>query len=285
MRVREGTAVAGLGFVLAVTAVWWALALWPLPAEAPAWLARTRLVCFGAAPHTLPTGAGWAVLIGEPVAMLGALLVVWGRDVTAGLVSLRRSAAGLVVLRAAALLVLVGLSAAGLRVARASAGMTPLDAANATRVDRPAPPLRLVDQHGDTVALADMRGRPTLVAFAFGHCETVCPLLVRDALAAAGAVTERPAVLIVTLDPWRDTPARLATIAAQWHLTGDARVLGGSVAEVEAVLDAWSVSRVRDPGTGDVPHAGLVYVVDRSGRIAWSLPGGADAIASLVGGL
>ena len=286
MRAREGTAVLGLGFVLAVTVVWWALALWPMPGDAPAWLVRTRLVCFGADVHTLPTRAGWMALIGEPLAMLGALLVVWGREVASGLSDMRRSAAGRFVLRAATLALLLAASAATVRVARVSAGDAPLAdraADGATRMDRPAPPLRLVDQRGDTVALEGARGRPAIVAFAFGHCETVCPLVVRDALAAARAASDRrPAVFIVTLDPWRDTPARLAGIAAQWHLAGDAHVLGGSVEAVEATLDAWGVPRTRDPRTGDIIHAGTVYLIDGGGRIAFTVSGGADAIASLV---
>jgi len=285
--VREGTAVLGLGFVLAVTVVWWALALWPMPGDAPAWLVRTRLVCFGADGHTLPTRAGWTVLIGEPLAMLGALFVIWGRDVASGLSDMRRSLAGRLVLRAATLALLLAVSAATVRVARASAGDPPLAGgaagAGARRVDRPAPPLRLVDERGDTLALTGARGRPAIVAFAFGHCETVCPLVVRDALAAARAASDRrPAVFIVTLDPWRDAPARLAGIAAQWHLTGDAHVLGGSVEAVEATLDAWGVARTRDPRTGDIIHAGTVYLIDGGGRIAYAVNGGADAIASLV---
>src|SRR3990172_6306176 len=55
---REQTALGALGFILAVTAAWWALALWPLPDAAPAWLVRTRAVCFGALRDTLPSAAG-----------------------------------------------------------------------------------------------------------------------------------------------------------------------------------------------------------------------------------
>lgn len=289
MRPREAAAVFALGFILAVTVVWWALALWPLPSEAPDWLVRTRLVCFGAEMDGLPTRSGWILLVGEPLAMLGALFVIRGRDVLGGLRVIGRAPAGRAMLRVVPLLILVAISAVGLRVARASASWAPevLPAAGAptglTRIHRPAPLLRLVDQHGDTISLAGYRGRPVLVTFAFGHCETVCPLVVRDALqAAASEAGARPVVLVVTLDPWRDAPSRLAGIAERWRVSGDAHVLGGSVETVESVLDAWGVARARDGLTGDIAHAPAVYVVDAAGRIAYAVNGGTDAIRSAM---
>jgi cytochrome oxidase Cu insertion factor (SCO1/SenC/PrrC family) len=100
--------------------------------------------------------------------------------------------------------------------------------------------------------------------------------------AAARLVEERPVVLVVTLDPWRDTPGRLPAIADAWNLTGDARVLSGRAEVVERVLNAWRIPRVRNERTGDLSHPSLVYVIGRSGRIAYVVPGGADAIAAAV---
>jgi len=77
MTARGALALGALATILAITAAWWALALWPL-AGAPAWLARTREVCFGAAPGGLPDAGGWILLIGEPVGLVTVLAVVWG---------------------------------------------------------------------------------------------------------------------------------------------------------------------------------------------------------------
>jgi hypothetical protein len=63
-------------FILAVTVFWWAFALWPV-GDAPDWLVRTRLVCFGVDGGGLPDRAGWVGLVGQPLGMLGALLVGW----------------------------------------------------------------------------------------------------------------------------------------------------------------------------------------------------------------
>jgi cytochrome oxidase Cu insertion factor (SCO1/SenC/PrrC family) len=89
-------------------------------------------------------------------------------------------------------------------------------------------------------------------------------------------------VLIITLDPWRDTPSRLGAMAAAWGIGGDARVLSGAPDTVDRVLNVWRVPRVRNERTGDLSHPSLVYVIAPDGRIAYVLPGGAGAIIAAV---
>ena len=278
---REVVALGTLAVILLITASWWALALWPLSGDAPGWVVRTRAVCFGSTPHGLPTTAGWMALIGQPVYMLATLWLISGRTVANGLRHLARVPGGRLVLIAGAVLGLSGMAAAGVRVANASTPSAPgvsLSAGDVPRRDEPAPPLTLLDQHGAEVTVARFRGRPIFVTFAFAHCETICPLTVQDLLHAQASVAELdPVVLVVTLDPWRDAPARLAAIADQWHLGRNAYVLSGEVAHVERTLDAWHVGRARDGRTGDVTHATAVYLLDRAGRVAFVVAGGADA--------
>jgi len=281
---REIGALGALAVIGAITAVWWALALWPLPGDAPDWLVRTPAVCFGSPRDGLPTTAGWMALIGQPVYMLATLWLISGQSVARGLKAISRLPAGRVTLAAAFGLTVVGLSAAGIRVARAGNARDFVSAAPVPTVDdvprlhRAAPPLALIDQQGEQITLSRFRGRPVLVAFAFAHCETMCPLIVNDVLRAQAELGEpQAAVVIVTLDPWRDPPARLPGIARQWKLTSNAHVLSGSVEDVERTLDAWEVGHTRDARTGDVTHAGVVYVLDPSGNIAFALTGVTDA--------
>lgn len=281
---RGNLPLLALYAIVLTTIGWWALALWPA-AEAPAWLARTRALCFGAAPDGLPDAGGWILLIGQPLGMIGVLLAVWGEEVRAALRRMRGRLAGRLALAGTAIVLLTGASLALDRV-RAS-GAEPFDplarGAPLTRIDDPAPALSLVDQHGDTVAMAEFAGRPVLVTFAFAHCQTVCPLVVHEALEAQRAAADhRPAVVIVTLDPWRDTPARLPAIAAGWELGEDARVLSGDVAAVERVLSNWRIPRIRNEATGDLSHPAMVYVVSPAGRIAYALSGGVAALTEAV---
>jgi cytochrome oxidase Cu insertion factor (SCO1/SenC/PrrC family) len=284
---RGGLALAALVAIGGITAAWWALALWPTDADTAAWVTRTRDICFGTRPNGLPGPAGWIVLIGEPLGMLGFLFVVWGDAVRDGLRALRSSAAGRAALAGSTGLLFVAAGAVATRVAdardRGDLEFVPPAATAPRRLDRPAPPLALVNQHGDTVRLEAFRGRPVIVVFAYGHCETVCPLIVRDAIAARMQVpTARPALLMVTLDPWRDTPRRLPTIARAWEVPDDAHVLSGGVPEVEHTLDAWEIPRSRNERTGEILHPSTVHLIDRDGRLAFIAPGDPGRIAALV---
>jgi len=268
-----------------ITAAWWALALWPLPDDAPVWLARTRAVCFGSGASGLPDASGWIALVVQPAVMLGVVVAGWGRGIAGSLRGLARSRSGRAAVAGAGLLVVTGAALAALRVARAAEPVDPLPE-GVHRLDGPAAPLAgLVDQRGEPVSLERFHGRPLLVTFAFGHCETVCPLVVAGALEARrrlDATGIGTALVVVTLDPWRDTPSRLPSLAERWNLDSGARVASGDVAAVEAVLDAWGVARSRDPRTGDVVHPPLVHVIGPLGERAGVTGGDPDALVNLV---
>jgi protein SCO1/2 len=287
-RSRAGTALGALAAILAITASWWALALWPVGPSVPGWFLRTRVVCFGATPSGLPNAGGWLLLVGQPLGMLAVLGIVWTAELRAGLALAMSRVAGQLALGIVTAALVAGIGGAVVRVAGAgdrpfSAGTDREIAAQLTRVNDAAPALSLVDQHGRSVTLDEFRGRPILVTFAYAHCETVCPAVVADVLAAGRRLTDNaPAILIVTLDPWRDTPSRLAAIATTWSVDGEARVLSGPPDIVERTLNAWRVPRVRNERTGDFSHPSVVYVVSPDGRITYVVAGGADAIAAAV---
>ncbi|HEX5634619.1 MAG TPA: SCO family protein, partial [Gemmatimonadales bacterium] len=185
-------------------------------------------------------------------------------------------------------LLLLGAAWAAGRVSDALAQPFALDgsdgalALEGARVDDPVPITPLVDQHGRAVRPDAFPGRPVLVTFAFAHCETVCPVVVHDVLNARDREpAARAVVLVVTLDPWRDTPSRLPAIADGWGLTGEAHVLSGDPEVVEQVLTRWRVPRLRSRQTGDVTHPAMVYVV-QDARIRYALPGGEEAIRAAL---
>ena len=287
---RGAVALGAVAVILLVTAAWWALALWPLTSAAPQWLARTRQACFGAAPGGLPDAGGWILLLGEPVGMLSVLAVVWGGALREGLRAAAARRVGRVALAGAALAVVAGLGAAARLVAEVRGepfsvrtGSDLVGEVAAARVDDPAPDLRLVDQRGDSVILERFRGQPVVVTFGYGHCETVCPLTVHAARDAVRRLTDQGATLvIVTLDPWRDTPSRLPYLADGWGLSVGMHLVGGDVATVERTLSAWLMPRVRNEVTGDLSHPAIVYVVSAAGRLAYALGPDSDAIVAAV---
>jgi protein SCO1 len=282
-----------LAMIVVTTVAWWALALWPVPADGPDWVLRTRAVCFGSTDSGLPAVEGWLLLIFQPIGMTVGLFLVWGRSTREALGLLVRSLPGRLVAAVAVVVLVLGAGGATVRVASAAGAGDVLLETPATspaehpRVARPAPSdLPLADQTGEPFRLDQHLGRTVLVTFAFAHCETICPVLVREVLEAQRLATElgadRPVVVILTVDPWRDPPSRLPSLARRWSLGHDAHVLSGPVDTVLAELETWDIAIERDERTGEVVHPALVYVLDQEGQVAFVATGDGRYVAELL---
>jgi cytochrome oxidase Cu insertion factor (SCO1/SenC/PrrC family) len=265
-----------LALWLTSTLVWWAFAFMPLPSGPPVWLTAARVACFGPMEAGLPGAAGWMMLVLAPLSFLIAIVVVWGAELPAALRQVARRRSG------QALCAVLGLAAIveGVWVVqRVQAAWTvtawradPLDDGalpdGYPRQTTPAPRFTLVDQHGAVVSLASLRGRPVVLTFVFAHCQTMCPLIVATLKHAA---PEGATVLLITLDPWRDTPSLLAGIARQWELPASFHVLSSRAAsDATQVAQAYGVSFQRNDRTGDIVHPGLVFLIDADGRVGYT---------------
>ena len=122
------------------------------------------------------------------------------------------------------------------------------------------------DQAGATRSLSELRGQPVLVAMIYTHCTATCPLAVAE-LHRIAALDTSARVVLVSLDPQRDDPDRLARYArehgldaARWTLlTGS----DGDVRELAATLGV----RYRRVTPDDLAHSNLITLLDSEGRI------------------
>lgn len=283
---RPGAAAAALLMIVVITVAWWSLALWPTGTATPEWLARTRAACFGNVGNGLPDTSGWILLIGEPIGMVAALALIWGDALRLDLRRIRASPAWRRVAVAVAVALLVGLTAAGRRVAHATGfaapeAVAPTGAIATVNLDAGA--ITLVDQHGQRKPLRHRVKGAAVLTFAFGHCGAICPTVVHEVRHARDASGRRDLpIVVISLDPWRDTPARLASLAAQWELDPDDLVLSGDVHEVNAALDHLRVIRQRDPVSGQVDHVAAVLLLDDAGAVTRRLEGGWGGVTTLL---
>jgi protein SCO1/2 len=143
------------------------------------------------------------------------------------------------------------------------------------------------DASGRERTLASLGGRARVVAMVYTTCGHTCPAIVAEMkrLEASLSPDERPRVgfVLVSLDPARDDPARLAAFAeamrldpAAWTLlTGD----DGAVRELAALLGL----RYRREADGQISHSNTYLVLDGAGRIVHRQEGlGADAAPALA---
>lgn len=129
-------------------------------------------------------------------------------------------------------------------------------------------------QYSKSIRLSSLKGQVVVLTFAFAHCSTVCPTLVyqvKSAVEESKSTTAK--MLIVTLDPWRDTPGALPTLAEQWNLPSFAHVLSGDVKKVQDAIASFKIPATRDESTGDVVHPALVYILNQEGEVAYTFNG------------
>lgn len=170
------------------------------------------------------------------------------------------------------------------RAATAPASVpAPLAAGTQLPKPRPVPAVGLVDASGRRVSPRSWRGRWVILAPSMTLCHEVCPMTTAVLNELQGEVqraglSREVVVATATVDPWRDTPARLraytrlsgagfqmltgtqAAIRRLWHFFGVSyyRVPQGHPPDVD-----WLTHR---PETFDVQHTDAVFLIDPAGQ-------------------
>lgn len=129
-----------------------------------------------------------------------------------------------------------------------------------------------VDQRGDSIALGSLAGRIRVVALVYTSCHGTCPLIVAEMKRIeAGIPAGRGGdvgFVLVSLDPARDTPGRLAQWAADTHLDPTRwTLLNGSDSTVRELAATLGVRYQVQPD-GEVAHANVITVLDANGLVA-----------------
>ena len=132
-------------------------------------------------------------------------------------------------------------------------------------------PLRLTDQHGKSWDWGRKRGQPQLVSMFYSSCQYICPLIVESGKAVERALTPaqraRLGVMLISMDPARDTPETLAKMVKQRHVDDRRWSLASpradAVRSVAGVLDV----RYRQLSDGEFNHTSVLILLDADGRI------------------
>ncbi len=123
-------------------------------------------------------------------------------------------------------------------------------------------------------ALSEHRGDAVLVFFGYTFCPDICPNtlgMVARAQALLGADRERTFVAFVSVDPQRDTPARLAEYTQHFGIRGIG--VTGTTAEIDAVVKQYNafyeIQHSESAMGYMVDHTSRVFLVDGRGKLRY----------------
>ncbi len=132
-------------------------------------------------------------------------------------------------------------------------------------------PLPLTDSQSQTRDWRSLRGKPQLVSMFYTSCQYICPLIIESGKAIERQLTpaqqKRLGVLLVSMDPARDTPAALKKVVDQRKLDLTRWTLATPRADdVRAVAGVLGI-RYRQLADGEFNHSSMLILVDANGRI------------------
>ncbi len=143
-------------------------------------------------------------------------------------------------------------------------------------VPRPAPDFVLQALDGPH-RLRDFRGRVVVLFFGYTHCPDVCPTTLaemKQVMQRLGAKAERVQFIMITVDPERDTPQRMAEYVTHF----DPRFLGlsGDSETIARIATQYGIYYQKHAGTTAsgylVDHTASLVVVDTQGYVRLLVP-------------
>ncbi len=153
---------------------------------------------------------------------------------------------------------------------------------------RAAPNFSLRGSDGADFKLSGYRGKVVALGFGYTYCPDVCPttlLELAQARKKLGADARDFQVIYVTVDPERDSAARLKTYLSAF----DDSFLGatGTSEQLAAVRKAYGISVAKKTVEGNpsaylVHHSSFVYFIDRAGRLRAMLPFGGRSVDDIA---
>lgn len=130
---------------------------------------------------------------------------------------------------------------------------------------------RLTDQDGHQHGLDVHRGYPVLVTLFYASCPAACPLIIDTLRATEKAMppAQRAGlrVLLISIDPDRDTPAALQALVEQRHIDTSRWTLARADADDVRTIAALLNIQYRKLPSGEFNHSPVITLLSPAGEI------------------
>jgi|SRR6516165_3221258 len=133
------------------------------------------------------------------------------------------------------------------------------------------PALRLLDQYGQPVSLATLKGKPVLFDFFYASCPGPCLMLTARMRSIAERLGDdlgqKASFVSVTVDPEHDHPPQLLAYAKEQSANRKGWLfLTGTPAEIDGLMSRFKLIRQRE-SDGSVDHVLEFFLVGPDGRL------------------
>lgn len=142
--------------------------------------------------------------------------------------------------------------------------------------------MTMVDDSGQPRTLADYKGKVVVVFFGFTQCPDVCPTAMAElaqTMELLGKDAEQVQVLMISVDPERDTPPVLSEYVKAFNpafvgLTGTPEQLSKTAKSFKAY---YAKSPGATPDQYSMDHASSFYIIDKDNEARVLVSGNAPA--------
>jgi protein SCO1 len=127
------------------------------------------------------------------------------------------------------------------------------------------------NQSGQELKLEELQGKVQLVAMIYTHCSYACPRIIADLKRIENGLEqykrEDVGIVLVTMDPARDTPERLQAFAESNRLDPKRWVLLTSQQDNIRELAALLNMKYKTELDGEISHSNIISVLNAQGEI------------------
>lgn len=142
--------------------------------------------------------------------------------------------------------------------------------------------MAIPDTGGQLRTLNDYKGKVTVVFFGFTQCPDVCPTALAELAQTMHLLeddADRVQVLLISVDPERDTPEVLSAYVSAFH--PDFVGLSGTTDQLHTAAQSFRAYYAKVPGPTpeqySMDHTASFYVFDKKGEVRVLISGDASA--------